>query len=95
MLLLPPFAPSRINDARNHRNAVEQACVGIVLEKLFRFELHEFARETCEMFFSATAVICDHLLPIDGATDANPPFVERLSNAMCVVMPTASKGSLP
>ena len=51
MLLLPPFEPSRINDARNHRNVVEQACVGIVLEKLFRFELHEFARETCEMFF--------------------------------------------
>ena len=47
------------------------------------------------MLFPATAVLCNHLLPIDGITDASEPFVERFSNAMCLGRPASARGISP
>ena len=58
-------------------------------EELVRFEHQGCARKAS----SATAAICDQLLPIDCVTDARPPFVERLTNQFGFVMPTAVRGS--
>ena len=81
MFLLPPSAPTGIHRDCGHWMAAEQACANILLEELLRFELYELAGQACEVFFSATAVVCRQLLPVDGITEATPPFVQPLSNA--------------
>ena len=95
MFLLPSPAPMRINDGNGHRSAVQQACVGVVVKELSRFEFYDLAGEAREMFFSATAVFCNNLFPIDGVTEARPPFVKGSSNGMSCVMPSAAMSYFP
>ena len=47
------------------------------------------------MLSPATAVVCHHLLPIDGITDARKPFVKRFSNAVYLERPTSARGISP
>ena len=81
IFLLPPFEPTGIDLDCGHSMAVEQACGNILCDELIRFELYEIAGETCQVFFSATAVVFRQLLPVDSISEATPPFVQLLSNA--------------
>ena len=51
------------------------------------------SEEKGQVLFSATAAICDQLLPIDGITNARPPIVERLPNQGYFVFWTTATAS--